>query len=148
VEQKQVALEREQQKIYEARQIENLAQGEARRIRLLAEAEAEAVKVRARAAAEARLVRAEAEAEALNLVASALKNRDNLLAYRYIEKLSPNVRAVVLPDGLPLIFPLPDLDLPNHPRSPWGLARELLGPPPAGQDGADPRQAVTGPGGT
>lgn len=112
VERKQVALEGEIQKQHEAKQIENLAKGKARKIELLARAEADAVKIKAKAKAEARLIQAEAEAEALQLVADALKEKQNLLTYRYIERLSPNVQAVVLPHDMPLIFPLPDMQPP------------------------------------
>jgi regulator of protease activity HflC (stomatin/prohibitin superfamily) len=112
VEYKQVALEGEIQKQHEARQIENLAKGKAQKIELLAKAEAEAVRIRAQANADARLMQAKAEAQALQLVADALQNRQNLLTYRYIEKLSPNVQAVVLPHDMPLIFPLPDMQPP------------------------------------
>ena len=112
VERKQVALQGEKMKEHEAQQIVNLAQGEARRIQLIAQAEANAVRIKAEAAAAARLIQAEAEKQALNLVAEALQNRPNLLAYRYIERLSPNVQAVVLPNDIPLIFPLPELQAP------------------------------------
>lgn len=112
VERKQVALEGEIQKQHEARQIENLAKGKARKIELIARAEADAVKIKAKAKADARLIQAKAEAKALQLVAKALKNKQNLLTYRYIERLSPNVQAVVLPHDMPLIFPLPDMQPP------------------------------------
>lgn len=108
VENKQVEMQGEISSHYKARQIENLAQGEANRITVIAEAEAEAVRIRARADAEAQVVRAEADAEALNLVGEALEDQENLLTYRYIEKLSPRVRAMLLPADQPLILPTPD----------------------------------------
>ena len=108
VERKQVALQGEKMKEHEARQIANLAQGEARRIQIIAKANADAVRIKAQAKADARLIQAEAEKKALNLVAEALQDRSNLLTYRYIEHLSPNVQAVVLPNDIPLIFPLPN----------------------------------------
>ena len=111
VERKQVALQGEKMKQYEAQQIINLAQGKARQIEIMAKAEANAVRVKAEAKAAAHLIKAEAEKKALNLVAEALQDRTNLLAYRYIERLSPNVQAVVLPNDIPLIFPLPDLQV-------------------------------------
>lgn len=115
VERKQVALQGETQKIYEAKQIENLAQGKANKIRIVADAEADAIRIRAEAKAHARLIRAEAEAEALRLVDAALKDKRNLLVYRYIDRLSPNIKAVVLPHDMPLIFPLPDMQPPQPP---------------------------------
>lgn len=112
VERKQVALQGEKMKEHEAQQITNLAQGQARRIKIIANAEAEAVRVKAQARADAKLIQAEAEKKALSLVAEALQNRQNLLTYRYIERLSPNIQAVVLPNDMPLIFPLPDMQIP------------------------------------
>ncbi|MFO1350990.1 MAG: prohibitin family protein [Gammaproteobacteria bacterium] len=109
VETKQVALQGETQKQYEARQIEKLAQGQANKIGIISKAEAEAIAIKAEAQARARLIQAQAEAEALKLVSSALEGKQALLTYRYIEKLSPGVKAVVLPHDMPLIFPVPDL---------------------------------------
>ena len=100
IEHKQVALEREQQKIHEAQQIRNLAQGQADAIRIKAAAQAEAVK----------------------LVAEALKVNPDVLTYRYIDKLSPKIRAMLIPTGTPLILPTPDLD--DSPDSATGGAKE------------------------
>ncbi|WP_179137478.1 SPFH domain-containing protein [Candidatus Entotheonella palauensis] len=88
IEHKQVALEREQQTLYEAQQRRNLAQGEADAIR----------------------IKAEAQAKAVELVAEALKVNPDILTYRYIDKLSPNIRAMLVPSGTPLILPTPNLD--------------------------------------
>ena len=118
VERKQVALEGQIAKQYEAKQIENLAQGKARHIEIVADAEAEAIKVKAQAKAEARMIQARAEARALQLVSAALKDKQNLLTYRYIDRLSPNVQAVVLPHDMPLIFPLPDMQVPQTGEQP------------------------------
>ena len=108
VENKQVELQGEIASRYKAQQIENLARGQAGRITVVAEAEAEAVRIKAAARADARVIRAEAEAQALNLLGAALERRENLLTYRYIEKLSPNIRAMLLPAGHPLILPTPE----------------------------------------
>lgn len=127
VEEKQVAEQGQQMREYQARQIENLARGRASRIEIVARADAEAIRVRAEGRAQARLIQARAEAEALTLVAAALRGKQNLLTYRYIERLSPNVKAVVLPNGLPLIFPLPDLNPPGvPPGEPRALAARVL----------------------
>lgn len=101
IEQKQVALEREQQAIHEAQQVRNLAQGEADAIRITAEAQAKAVE----------------------LVAEALKRNPDVLTFRYIDKLSPNIRAMLVPTGTPLILPTPNLDDP-----PNGSKQEPLEP--------------------
>jgi regulator of protease activity HflC (stomatin/prohibitin superfamily) len=129
VEQKQVAEQGQQLREYQARQIENLARGEASKIRIVADADAEAIRVKAEARARARVIRAQAEAQALNLVAEALRGKQNLLTYLYIERLSPNVKAVVLPHDLPLIFPLPDLNPPvAPPEQVHRIAADLLEP--------------------
>ncbi len=102
IEHKQVALEREQQKIYEAQQIRNLAQGQADAIR----------------------IKAEAQAKAVELIAEALKLNPKVLTYRYIDKLSPKIRAMLIPTGTPLILPTPDLD----PSPPNGSKQDHLEP--------------------
>lgn len=110
VEQKQMAHQGMKRAEHEAKQIENLARGKGERIKIMATAEAAAIVIEAKAAAEARVVKAEAEAKALRLVGVALDRREDLLTYRYIEKLSPNIKAMLLPSETPLILPLPQLD--------------------------------------
>ena len=104
VEQKQVAQQQAIQKQYEAEQIRKLATGEADRIRLIAEAEAEAVRVKA-----------EAEADALKLVGEALAQRPDLVTYRYVDKLAPSVRVMLVPSNTPFLLPLPSLDADLQP---------------------------------
>ncbi|MDH3601202.1 MAG: prohibitin family protein [Candidatus Tectomicrobia bacterium] len=87
VELKQVAFEGEEEKAHEAQQIRNLAEGQA-----------EAIRIEARA-----------QAEAVELIAQALKKNADVLTYRYIEKLSPNIRVMLVPTDTPLILPLPKL---------------------------------------
>ena len=110
VEQKQMAFQGMTRSRHEAKQIENLARGKGERIKILANAEAAAIVIEAKAAAEARVVKAQAEAKALRLVGKALDRREDLLTFRYIEKLSPNIKAMLLPSETPLILPLPQLD--------------------------------------
>jgi regulator of protease activity HflC (stomatin/prohibitin superfamily) len=110
VEQKQMAHQGMTRAQYEAKQIENLSRGKAERIKIMAEAEAAAIVIEAKAAAEARVLKAQAEAKALRLVGAALDRREDLLTFRYIEKLSPNIKAMLLPSETPLILPLPQLD--------------------------------------
>ena len=114
VEYKQVAFQGELSKLHEAKQIENLAKGRASKISIVARAEADAVRVKAEAKAAARLIEARAEAQALDIIGSALREKQSLLTYRYIDRLSPNVQAVVLPHDMPLIFPLPDTTVPEQ----------------------------------
>ncbi len=115
VEQKQMAHQGIYKARHEAKQIENLARGKAERVKIMAEAEAAAIVIEAKAAAEARVVKAEAEGEALRLVGAALNRREDLLTFRYIEKLSPNIKAMLLPSETPLILPLPQLDTETVP---------------------------------
>lgn len=99
VEHKQVALEGEEQKLHEAQQLRNLAQGQADAAIIAAKAQADAV-----------LIAAKAQSEALRLIANVLKPNPELLTYRYIDKLSPNIRIMLLPNNAPLILPLPTLE--------------------------------------
>lgn len=113
VEEKMTAEQRVEEARYKASQVTNLAKGEANQIRIRADARAEAIRAIAEAEATAQVVKAEAEAEALNLIADALDERDNLLTYRYIDKLSPNISAMLLPNDAPLILPTPQLGSPK-----------------------------------
>lgn len=87
IEHKQIALEGEEQTKHEAQQMRNLAAGKA-----------DAIKTEA-----------QAQSEALKLIAEALKEDPQLLTYQYVDKLSPNIRAMLVPSNNPLILPLPDL---------------------------------------
>ncbi|MGB1249013.1 MAG: prohibitin family protein [Candidatus Promineifilaceae bacterium] len=98
VEKKQVALEGQQQTLYEAQQAINIATGNASAIEIEANGRATAIKLEA-----------EAEAEALKLIAAALETNDQLLTYAYIEQLAPNIDVMLLPNDAPFLFPLPDL---------------------------------------
>ena len=64
---------------------------------------------RAEGKADAIKTEAQAQSEALKLIAEALKEDPQLLTYQYIEKLSPNIRVMLVPSNNPLILPLPDL---------------------------------------
>ena len=88
VEEKQVALQGQVQRQYEAQQIRNLALGKADAIE----------------------IEAQAQARALKLIAEALKENPNLLTYQYVEKLAPNIRVMLVPSNSPLILPLPELE--------------------------------------
>lgn len=116
VEQKQIAEQQAQQAAFvveqrkqEAQQAREVAQGEADAAVFVAEGEAKAVVIQAEADAEARLIQAEAEAKALQLIADVLKNNPDLLTYRYIEEISPNIDVMLLPSDNPFLFPLPEL---------------------------------------
>jgi regulator of protease activity HflC (stomatin/prohibitin superfamily) len=110
VEEKQVALQGAIQKEYQAEQIRKLAEGRGDEVRILAQAEAEAVVIKAQANAEARVIQAQAEAKALDLISVVLIQNPDLLTYRYIEKLSPAIRAMLVPNNVPYILPLPTME--------------------------------------
>lgn len=99
IEHKQIALEGQLQKEYEAEQIRRLARGEA-----------DAFEIRAQGRASAMVIEAEAQAKALELVGDALKTNPDLLTHEYIEKISPNIKVMLLPNDTPLILPLPELE--------------------------------------
>lgn len=88
IEEKQIALEGQQQSEYEAEQIRNLALGRA----------------------DATEIEARAQARALTLIAESLERNPDLLTYRYIEKLAPNIRVMLVPNNSPFLLPLPDLE--------------------------------------
>jgi hypothetical protein len=51
----------------------------------------------------------QARADALKLIADALDQHPDVLTYSYVEKLSPNIRVMLVPSGNPFILPLPSL---------------------------------------
>jgi regulator of protease activity HflC (stomatin/prohibitin superfamily) len=99
VEQKQIALQKQQTREYQAKRIEALALGREQRIKLLAAARAQAVRVKAEARKQARIIRKKADAQALRLVKAALKNYPQMLTYRYIDQLSPERAVVIIENG-------------------------------------------------
>lgn len=103
VEQKQIAEQQSQQ----AKFVVESKKQEAEQARQIAQGQADAVVIQAKGAAQARIIAAEAEAKALTLQAEALKDKPDLLTYTYIQKLSPNVQVMFLPNNAPFIFPLP-----------------------------------------
>lgn len=116
VEQKQIAEQQAQQakfvvesKKQEAEQARQVAQGSADAAVIAAQGQGQAWVIQAQAEAEARVIQAKAEAEALALIAQVLAENPDLLTYQYINKLSPNVQVMLLPNNAPFLFPLPDL---------------------------------------
>ncbi len=79
-----------------------IAQQEAERMKYVLEKErleAERRKVEAEGYKQAAIIKAEGEAEALRLVSEALRENPDLLTYKYIEKLAPNVQVIMVPSG-------------------------------------------------
>lgn len=92
IERKQVAMEEQTRSQYEAE-----------KIRLLAAGRADAI-----------LIEARARASALDIVGKVLANNPQLINYYYIERLAPNIQAMLLPAGNQFILPLPQL-VPSNP---------------------------------
>jgi prohibitin 2 len=99
VEQKQVALQEITKAEHMAEQVRQMARGEADKQVIAANAEATAIAVVARA-----------EAEALRRIAESVTNQPDLLTYNYINKISPNLRVMLLPSENPFILSLPTME--------------------------------------
>ncbi len=118
IEQKQAAEQARVQREYEAEQIRTLAAGERDRLKIEAEGRAEALVLEGSAAAEVIRLKAQAEAEAFQLISDWLNSNPKLLTYRYIEKLGPAIRAMLLPSNNPLLLPVPDFEFSEEELAP------------------------------
>lgn len=105
VEQKQIAEQQAQQ----ARFVVDQRKQEAEQARQVAQGQADAVVINAKGQANARVINAEAEAKALNLLAAALKDNPDLLTYQYINRLSPGIQVMLVPNNAPFLLPLPTM---------------------------------------
>ncbi len=117
VEQKQIAEQLAQQaqltveqRRQEAEQARQLAQGQADAVEIRAEGDAKALLINAQAAADARILESTAEATALELLAAALSKNPDVLTLEYIQRLSPNIRVMLLPSDNPLLLPAPGFE--------------------------------------
>ena len=109
IEQKQVAEQEKQQREFQADQIRKLAEGQRDKYKLEAEGQAAAIVLEGQASADVILLKAQAEAEALRLIKIALDGDQNLITYRYVDKLGPGVQVMLVPADNPYLLPLPDL---------------------------------------
>jgi regulator of protease activity HflC (stomatin/prohibitin superfamily) len=135
IEQKQVAEQERVQREYEAEQMRKLAEGQRDKLKIEAAGNAEAIRLEGQAEADVVLLKAQAESEALRLLAEALQNNKDLINLRFVDKLAPNLRAMLLPSNNPFLFPLPDLegglmDLPT----PTGTVLTPSSTPSLGED--------------
>ena len=105
VEQKQIAEQLAQQAAFV---VEQRAQ-EAEQARQVSEGLADAGVIEAEGRALARVIEAEAEKEALELIASALRGNPDLLTFEYIQKLSPGIQVMLVPNDNPYLLPLPSI---------------------------------------
>ena len=71
--------------------------------------ESDRMRVEASGVKDSAVIRAEGEAQALKLVSQALSDNPSLLTYRYIEKLAPNLRVMMLPSNSPFMLDLSGL---------------------------------------
>jgi regulator of protease activity HflC (stomatin/prohibitin superfamily) len=108
IEQKQVAEQARIQREYEAEQMRKLAEGQRDKLQIEAAGQAEAIRLEGKAEADVVLLKAQAEAEALRLLADALQNNKDLINLRFVDKLAPNLRAMLLPSNNPFLFNLSD----------------------------------------
>jgi regulator of protease activity HflC (stomatin/prohibitin superfamily) len=106
VEQKQIAEQQAQQAFFVVEQ----RRQEAEQARQVAQGRADAAVIEAEGRAEARIIEAEAEAEALQKISDVLVQNSDLLAYRYIEELTPQIQAMLLPSDNPFLLPLPSME--------------------------------------
>lgn len=105
IEQKQIAEQRAQ----EAQYVVEQRKFEAEQARQVAEGTKDAAIIEAEGRAQSQIIEAKAEAEALRLIAEELENNPSLLNYRYIEKLSPGIEVMLVPNDNPYLLPLPEL---------------------------------------
>ena len=61
--------------------------------------------IKADARKQARIIRKKADAEALRLVKDALTNYPNMLTYRYIDQLSPELGVIIIKNGRLSVVP-------------------------------------------
>jgi len=105
IEQKQIAEQLAQQAEYIVEQRKQ----EAEQARQVAEGTKDAAILAAEGRAESAVIEAKAEAEALQLIADVLASNPALLNYRYIEKLTPGIEVMLVPNDNPYLLPLPEL---------------------------------------
>jgi regulator of protease activity HflC (stomatin/prohibitin superfamily) len=111
IEQKQVAEQERTQREHEAEQTRKLAAGQRDKARIEAEGEADAIRLTGQAQADVVLLKAQAEAEALKLINAILEKNKDLMTFRYIDKLAPGIRVMLVPNDNPFLLPLPDLGI-------------------------------------
>jgi regulator of protease activity HflC (stomatin/prohibitin superfamily) len=111
IEQKQVAEQERIKREYEAEQMRKLAEGVRDKTKTEAQGRADAAVLEGEAQAKVILLKAQAEAEALRLLSEEINKNPKLLTYRYIDKLSPSIKTLLIPSNNPLLLPLSDMGL-------------------------------------
>jgi regulator of protease activity HflC (stomatin/prohibitin superfamily) len=82
---------------------------EAEQARQVAQGQADAAVIRAEGEAQARIIQAQAEAEALNLLGQSIAANPDVLTLNYIDKLSPGIQVMLVPNDNPFLLPIPEL---------------------------------------
>jgi len=109
VEQKQIAEQQAQQAAFV---VESRRQ-EAEQARVTAQGQADAAIIAAEGRAQATILQAQAEAQALGLIGAALQDNPDVLTFRYIDKIAPNIQVIYLPSGQQVLLPLPTPTVPD-----------------------------------
>jgi regulator of protease activity HflC (stomatin/prohibitin superfamily) len=109
VEQKQIAEQQAQQAAFVVEQ----RRQEAEQARVTAQGQADAAIIAAEGRAQATVLQAQAESESLILISEALSANPDVLTFRYIDKLAPNVQVIYLPSGQQYLIPLPTATAPD-----------------------------------
>jgi regulator of protease activity HflC (stomatin/prohibitin superfamily) len=109
VEQKQIAEQQAQQAAFVVEQ----RRQEAEQARVTAQGQADAAIIAAEGRAQATVLQAQAESESLILISEALSANPDVLTFRYIDKLAPNVQVMYLPSGQQVLIPLPTATTPD-----------------------------------
>lgn len=107
-----MALEDEERTLHEAQQMRNLTTAPVTRRRLWQKVKPKPYASKPRRNRKQKLpdlVKANAQAEALRLISVPLTQDPSLITYEYVQKLSPNIRAMLLPSNAPLLLPMNDL---------------------------------------
>lgn len=131
IEKKQIAEQERIMREYEAEQMRKLAEGQRDKTKIEAQGRADAIVLEGQAQADVILLKAQAEAEALRLLSQEISDNPKLLTYRYIDKLGPAIKALLIPSDNPLILPVPDLGLEDDvsQESTPGIIPTLLAQP-------------------
>jgi regulator of protease activity HflC (stomatin/prohibitin superfamily) len=109
LEQKQVSEQEQIQAQYEAEKKRKLAEGERDKLKIEAQGQAEAIKLKGQAEADVILLKAQAEAKGLTLISEVIGQNSDLITYSYVDKLSPGIQVMLVPNDNPYLLPLPDL---------------------------------------
>jgi regulator of protease activity HflC (stomatin/prohibitin superfamily) len=111
IEEKQVAEQERTRREFQAEQIRKLAEGQRDKTKLEAQGVADAAILKGQAEAQVILLKAQAEAQALRLINEILEKNPNLITFRYVDKIGPGVKVMLLPSNNPFLLNLSDLGL-------------------------------------